>query len=108
MKIIDKPWGNEIWLVNNNKYVAKILNINADERTSLQYHSTKDETLYLDEGIANVTIDENSFDIGSGAILEISPGTIHRIEAITDCKFFEVSTPELEDVIRVEDDYDRM
>jgi len=108
MKIIDKPWGNEVWLVTNNKnYSLKILNIKKGKRLSLQYHTIKDESLYLDDGIAHITIDNKEFDIGPGAVLEIPPGTLHRFEAIIDCRFIEVSTPELEDVIRIEDDYNR-
>jgi len=108
MKIINKPWGNEVWIVtDNNNYALKIISVKADERLSLQYHSTKDESLYLDDGIAHITIDNKEFDIGPGAVLEIPPGTLHRIEAVIDCRFIEVSTPELEDVIRIEDDYER-
>jgi len=108
MKIINKPWGSEMWIVdNNNNYALKIINIKKGKRLSLQYHTTKDECLYLEDGIANVVMDNKEFEIGPGAVLEIPPGTLHRIEAVIDCRFIEVSTPELEDVIRILDDYNR-
>jgi mannose-6-phosphate isomerase-like protein (cupin superfamily) len=108
MKIIEKPWGNEILLACNDDYAAKIINVDADKRLSLQYHTIKNEVLYLDDGIAEVTINKKTMELGPGATIELPAGTLLRIEAVTDCKFLEVSTPILEDVIRIEDDYDRL
>jgi len=112
MKIVDKPWGREVWIVHNDRYAAKILEITAGHRLSFQYHEVKHETLYLFEGKVKFTLENDSGEldedvIGPGEVRIVAPGRRHRMEAIEDSKFFEVSTPELDDVVRVEDDYKR-
>ena len=112
MKTVDKPWGREVWIVCNERYAAKILEINAGSRLSFQYHEVKHETLYLFEGKVKFTLQNEKGEldvdvIGPGEARIVEPGRKHRMEALEDSKFFEVSTPELDDVVRVEDDYSR-
>lgn len=113
MKTVSKPWGEEVWFAyDNGNYVGKILRIKAGHRLSLQYHKVKKETLYLDEGLMKLTLEEENghlqeLTIHPGQSREILPGRRHRMEAVENCKVFEVSTPEVEDVVRVEDDYGR-
>ncbi len=113
MKIVDKPWGRELWIeYENGRYAAKILEIKAGSRLSYQYHEVKHETLYLMEGKCLFTLenDEGGIDvdeIGPGEFRVVRPLHKHRMEAVEDCRFYEVSTPELDDVVRVEDDYSR-
>jgi mannose-6-phosphate isomerase len=113
MKIVDKPWGRELWLVVTDRYAAKVLEINAGHRLSLQYHKVKHETLYLYEGKVKFTIENDAGEMadiivtpGSEPVV-VAPGHRHRMEAIENSKFFEVSTPELDDVVRLSDDYAR-
>jgi mannose-6-phosphate isomerase-like protein (cupin superfamily) len=106
MRIIEKPWGFEkIHYVG--KYVVKELFIKKGHRLSLQYHKVKTETLVLMSGIARVVAGEDSEVMVAGYVKHIEPGTVHRIEAWEDAVFIECSTPELEDVVRLEDDYGR-
>ncbi|MCP3684399.1 MAG: cupin domain-containing protein [bacterium] len=107
MKTVDKPWGEEIWLVVTNKYVMKLLRIKKGHQFSLQYHEVKDEAWYVTKGKINMTKGHKKDILFPGDVVHISPGTIHRLKAIEDCEVFEVSTPELDDVVRIEDDYDR-
>ena len=108
-KRVEKPWGYEIWWAHTDKYVGKILSVNKGSRLSLQYHVAKDETLMVLSGIADITVGDSVYEVTptSGSI-RITPNTVHRIEAVTDVILVEVSTPEIEDVVRVEDDYDRV
>ena len=104
---IQKPWGYEVWLAENDKYAFKKLHINKGCKLSLQYHIIKHETLHIYSGTCNMTINGRTFLMNAGEVCDIPPGTIHRIEAINECEIFEVSTAELDDVIRIEDDYGR-
>ena len=112
MKIVKKPWGEEQWLAHTDKYAGKIIIVKKGQRLSLQYHEVKHETQYLDSGKIKLEIgpDGNNLHtriVEAGTITEITPGTWHRIEALEDARIFEVSTPELDDVVRVSDDYHR-
>ena len=111
---VDKPWGHEIWWAHTDRYVGKLLHIKAGESLSLQYHERKHEVQYIDSGRIKYTlgsVDEpGKFDeviAEPGTTVLLPPGAIHRMEALEDSRFFEVSTPELEDVVRIEDDYGR-
>lgn len=108
--IIEKPWGYEyIWAKTDN-YVGKILHIETGKKLSLQYHKVKDETILVKSGILKLTIGQDNpkiFYVSSGQSHHIEPGTIHRMEAVQECDVIEVSTPELDDVVRLEDDYGR-
>lgn len=112
VQIKDKPWGREIWFAHSDKYAGKILVVKKGARLSLQYHETKAETQYLYSGKVKLTIgtDENNLKeivMNPGDKYDIYPYTIHRIEGLEDSEIFEVSTPELEDVVRISDDYKR-
>lgn len=115
---VEKPWGHELIFAKHPKYVAKILYLQKGNRLSLQYHSVKDETIYLLKGkmllhIADPSKTEAcdlvlaSKEMVPGESVHIPPRTVHRMTALEDCEVFEVSTPELEDVVRLEDDYGR-
>jgi mannose-6-phosphate isomerase-like protein (cupin superfamily) len=101
--IISKPWGAEKVLVNNGRYVIKKIFVKEGHRLSLQYHKAKDETLLVWKGKVMLGTDIK----GVGTIINIPHNTHHRIEALKDTVIYEVSTPELDDVVRLEDDYGR-
>ncbi len=109
---IEKPWGEEILFAHTEAYVGKLLNINKGESLSLQYHERKDETIYIQSGSIRLTIERNGRleerTLRPGEACHIPPMTRHRMEAIEDATLFEVSTPELEDVVRLEDRYGRV
>ena len=108
---VPKPWGHELIWARADRYVGKILHINAGHELSVQYHERKDETVHLLSG-------EIIYRVQSGEVLQdvhlklgesfrITPGTVHQMIAVTDCDVLEVSTPELDDVIRLSDKYGR-
>ena len=110
MKRIDKPWGHEIiWAVTPD-YVGKILHINAGHRLSKQYHQIKEETVYVLEGtLYNYEDDGSITKVLPGNAFHVNVGQIHRFGANqSHVRLVEVSTPHLEDVVRLEDDYDRV
>ena len=111
MRRVDKPWGYEIIWAETPRYVGKILHIGAGQRLSRQYHVKKDETFLVESG-------ELDLEVGQGADLRVirmkprdsfhcPPGTVHRMVGVTDVDVVEVSTPELDDVVRLEDAYGR-
>ncbi|MBY0369657.1 cupin domain-containing protein [bacterium] len=109
---IPKPWGHEIIWAKTQDYVAKILYVRAGESLSLQYHQEKEETLYLESGDCRLEAGphENALKeipFTPGTAFHIPPGLRHRISARTDCRIFEVSTPQLQDVVRLQDRYGR-
>jgi mannose-6-phosphate isomerase-like protein (cupin superfamily) len=108
---IEKPWGHEIPFAATEKYIGKILFIKKGHRLSLQYHKQKDETFYCLKGRASLIIENGNMTsvlpVVPDCSYHVKPMTIHRIEAIEDTTLVEVSTPEAEDVVRVEDDYGR-
>ena len=108
----EKPWGFELLVAHTPKYASKLIFVKKGHRLSLQYHEKKDESLYIHEGKALIEIEGSDGQMVStvvepGHCIRIPPLTKHRFEAIEDTTFFEVSTPELEDVKRLEDDYGR-
>ena len=111
-RIVEKPWGREIIWAETEYYIGKMLEINSGHRLSRQYHQVKDETIYVLEGCLTLELGENGSDIhilGRGDSWHVTPGTVHRFCAdnLTDVTLLEVSTTELEDVVRLEDDYKR-
>jgi len=109
---IDKPWGYELIFAHTERYVGKILHVNPGQALSLQYHERKDETLYLAEGEVELVVEEGgrlvSTVLRGGDSYHIVPPTRHRMVAGENgCDIIEVSTPELEDVVRIEDRYGR-
>lgn len=108
---VDKPWGyEEIW-AHTNDYVGKMLFIKKEHRLSYQYHEVKEETVRILEGIMDLEFELSGerrvTRMNPGDIFHISPEMRHRMIAVEDCRVLEVSTPELNDVVRVEDDYGR-
>ena len=108
----EKPWGFELLFVHTPKYAGKLIFVRKGHRLSLQYHEKKDESMYIYQGEALLEIEGSDGRLVStllqpGQCIRIPPLTRHRLKAIEDTTFFEVSTPELEDVVRLEDDYGR-
>lgn len=121
-KIVEKPWGREIWYADQKAYAGKVLEVSAGKRLSLQYHERKTETLYLLSGHVRLTFRpldagethaaatlgaEHVHDWRPGQFVHIPVRTIHRFEAVVDSVLLEVSTPDLTDVVRLQDDYSR-
>lgn len=109
---VDKPWGHEEIFAETKNYVGKILFIRQGEALSLQYHEVKEETLRVLDGELELVTGpdaENlvSHVLGAETVFHISPGTLHRMVALSDCRLLEVSTTELDDVVRIEDRYGR-
>ena len=106
--IVKKPWGKEVWFANTHSYIGKFIYINKGKRLSLQYHEMKNETMVLTKGKARLTINDETFDWEIGKSYNITPGTIHRIEAVEDCEVTEVSTAYPDDIVRIKDDFGRI
>ena len=109
---VDKPWGHELHWAITERYVGKVLHVKAGHALSLQYHNVKDETIFLWTGklLFEVGPSVDSLDkreMLPGESVRIRPHTIHRMTAVEDSDIFEVSTPELDDVVRLEDRYGR-
>lgn len=109
---VEKPWGHELWFAVTDRYAGKILHVDAGHRLSLQYHEHKDETSYLLSGrMLLVTGPDperlDTVEIRPGHVWRNEPGRIHTIEALEDAAVLEVSTPELDDVVRLADRYGR-
>lgn len=112
-ELISKPWGEERILEVNNQYVMKLLVINKGHALSLQYHERKCETIYLSQGLIKLTVGKDKASLTErvfypGDAITILPHTIHRMEALEDSICVEASTPELQDVVRLEDRYQRL
>ena len=110
---VEKPWGYELIWAETQEYVGKVLHINAGESLSLQYHEVKDETIFLFTGSmrfwAGPSLDAlEEVPLHAGEAFRVLPGTIHRMQAVTDCDVMEASTPHLDDVVRLEDRYGRV
>jgi mannose-6-phosphate isomerase-like protein (cupin superfamily) len=109
---VDKPWGHEIIWSLTDRYAGKILVIEQGERLSLQYHERKLESIYVLSGLLRLTLSDDDGvlgveDIGPGEARLINTGRVHRFEALERTELFEVSSPELDDVVRLSDDYGR-
>jgi mannose-6-phosphate isomerase-like protein (cupin superfamily) len=113
-KRVEKPWGHELWWAQTERYVGKVLHVKAGNRLSLQYHQRKDETIHLWSGEMILILDEGDgkglveHRLQPGQSYRVKPLTRHRMVAVTDCDVLEVSTPEVEDVVRLEDAYGRV
>ncbi len=111
MKRVEKPWGYELIWAQTDRYVGKVLHVKAGHRLSLQYHREKDETIHLWSGRLTFVVDEGrgleERELAPGESYHIRPGTKHRMIAVTDCDILEASTPELDDVVRLDDEYGR-
>ena len=109
--IVEKPWGHEIIWAHTERYVGKVLHIKKGESLSYQYHVVKDETIRLLSGVLEMDVERGgergTLRLSPGECLHIVPGMKHRMTAIEECDVLEVSTPELDDVVRLEDRYGR-
>ena len=111
-KFVEKPWGSETWVAVNEHYALKIIKLNKGSRTSLQYHNQKTEHIYVWEGELSVEEDNAEGQLittlyKAGDVMHSPIKAKHRLSALSDSVFVEVSTPYLDDVVRVEDDYNR-
>jgi mannose-6-phosphate isomerase len=109
---VEKPWGYELWWAETPHYAGKILHVDAGQSLSLQMHREKDESSYLLSGRLRLTRGPNAEEltteeIGPGFAWRVEPGTVHTIEALEDSDVVEVSTPHLDDVVRLQDRYGR-
>ena len=110
---VEKPWGWELIWADTGFYVGKILFVGAGHSLSLQFHNEKDESWYVESGRATLELGDvgqgvlSTEVIGAGACFRFRPGTVHRVTALEDTTIVEVSTPHLDDVVRLEDAYGR-
>ena len=109
---VDKPWGHELIWAHTDRYVGKLLVIETGKRLSLQHHDVKDEWIHVLEGKLELTLEDDHGDVqvrelGPGEGARVPTGRRHRYEAVEKATLIEVSTPELDDVVRIEDDYGR-
>ncbi|HEU4532590.1 MAG TPA: cupin domain-containing protein [Polyangiaceae bacterium] len=111
MRRVDKPWGYELIWAHTERYVGKLLHIAEGHKLSRQYHRTKDETFFVQQGEMRLEIGDGAearaLTLGPGQSFHCPPGTIHRMVALSDVDVIEVSTPELDDVVRLEYAYGR-
>ena len=111
-KLVEKPWGRELIWAHTDRYVGKVIVIEAGMRLSLQRHVVKDESIYVMAGRLRLTLEDEAGEIRVEELLvgdhrHVATGRIHRYEAIERTELMEVSTPELDDVVRLEDDFGR-
>jgi mannose-6-phosphate isomerase-like protein (cupin superfamily) len=109
---VEKPWGWELVWAETESYVGKLLFVRAGHALSLQYHRQKDEAWLVQEGRASLQLGSldgplDTLEIGPGDAFRYRPGTVHRVRALEDTLIVEVSTPQLDDVVRLEDQYGR-
>ncbi|MDP1677937.1 MAG: cupin [Bacteroidota bacterium] len=112
MQIIEKPWGKEEVIEINDKYMVKKLTMWKDHRCSIQYHNLKRETIYVLSGQLRIYYGPTKEKLDSrifypGESITLIPGVVHRMEGVEDSVYLESSTPEMEDVVRLVDDYNR-
>ena len=112
-RVVEKPWGSELIWAESEHYAGKILFVRAGEALSLQYHEVKDESWYVLEGRARLELGRTGeglveeVEIAAGDAFRFRPGTVHRVTGVEDARILEVSTPHLDDVVRLEDAYGR-
>jgi len=109
---VQKPWGWENRFAITERYLGKIIHINRGEMLSLQYHQHKDETLLVTQGVMDLQLEDDggrmlTHRLTPGMSRRILPGRKHRMIAVEECECFEVSSPEIDDVVRLEDKYGR-
>lgn len=113
MQIIEKPWGKEEILEINDNYMVKRLTMYKGHKCSLQLHNNKCETIYVLQGILKIThgLDQQNLSdalFSANGVITLKPGVVHRMEAVEDAVYLEASTPEMDDVVRFKDDYQRI
>ncbi len=111
VRVVRKPWGHETIWAHTERYVGKVLHIAAGHALSVQYHNRKDETIHLLSGEMIYRVQEDGelkdMRLVAGESFRNKPGTIHQMEAVTDCDVLEASSPDLDDVVRLSDRYGR-
>ena len=112
VKRVDKPWGYELLYATTELYCGKVIFIRSGEQLSLQFHKVKDETIFVQSGRVELEIGEpgkpvDTEVVGPGRAFRLRPGTVHRMRALEDATILEVSTPQIDDVVRLEDRYGR-
>jgi mannose-6-phosphate isomerase len=112
VQIVEKPWGRELWIAHTEKYALKIIEFRKGTRSSLQYHVVKQEHIYVESGLLQMERENEAGEMVTlvlhpGDVIDNQPGRKHRVTALEDTRLIEVSTPELDDVVRVQDDYNR-
>jgi mannose-6-phosphate isomerase len=112
VRTVPKPWGHETIWAHTDQYVGKVLHIRAGQALSVQYHKQKDETIHLLRGKMIYRVRDASgvlreVELNQGQSYRNEPGTVHQMEAVTDCDVLEASTPHLDDVVRLSDRYGR-
>ena len=110
---VEKPWGYELIFAKTKDYVGKILHITKGHQLSLQYHREKEETIYVATGRMMFMFEEkpgqlSEIELKAGEAHHVPPGKQHRMIALEDCDIFEVSTPQIHDVVRLQDSYGRI
>lgn len=106
MKVVNKPWGYEKW-ITEGRYVFKEIFMKKGNKSSLQYHNEKDETNFIVSGRALLTLGVKNYVLLKGESFHVPPKEVHRVEAVTDLLMVEASTPEVDDVVRLADDWQR-
>lgn len=111
-RIIEKPWGRETILAETECYASKILFVARGSRLSLQHHEQKSETMYLLHGRIRLSVgrsldDLHEIELGQGELIDLPMGTVHRVQALEDSQIIEASSPELDDIVRLADDFGR-
>jgi mannose-6-phosphate isomerase-like protein (cupin superfamily) len=111
VRVVPKPWGHEVIWAHTDRYVGKLLHVKAGHALSVQYHERKDETLHLLRGTMIYRVRDGEalveVPLRAGESFRNEPGTVHQMEAVTDCDVLEASTPDLDDVVRLSDRYGR-
>jgi mannose-6-phosphate isomerase len=109
---VDKPWGHELRWAITDRYLGKLIHVNRGHQLSLQYHVQKDETIFITSGLLDLVLEDEAGDLHvhrmtPGMSARVRPGRRHRFIAVEDTDLFEVSSPEIDDVVRLEDSYGR-
>jgi mannose-6-phosphate isomerase-like protein (cupin superfamily) len=109
---VEKPWGHELIWARAERYSGKILAVRAGESLSLQYHRVKDESWFVLDGRASIEVGEGERQlqeivVEAGDAVRFRPGIVHRVTALEDTRILEASTPELDDIVRLDDRYGR-
>lgn len=109
---VDKPWGYELRWAITDRYLGKLIHVNKGEMLSLQYHVQKDESVFIQNGVLDLVLENSAGEVEThrltpGMSARVLPGRKHRFVAVEDTDLFEVSSPEIDDVVRLEDRYGR-
>jgi mannose-6-phosphate isomerase-like protein (cupin superfamily) len=110
--LVEKPWGHELRWAITDRYLGKIIHINKGHQLSLQYHNQKDESIYVVRGVVDVVLENEAgtletYRLTEGMSVRVAPKKRHRFVGVEDCDIVEVSSPEIDDVVRLEDSYGR-